>query len=143
MMTCAEFAEILNAAAARVKTGLVEPTDALMAEVATDAKAVIGTYAYGWPQLAEATQDDRERKGFPRNEPLLRKGGLKGSIQHLASAAPEGADGLIYSDEKKALWAEMGTRTQPPRSFLMRSLLRAAGKIEKIYGEFAVRLFMR
>lgn len=143
MMSCAEFAQILNAAAETVKFELVEPTDVLMTEVANEAKRVIGTYEYGWPQLAESTQEDRVKRGFTPNNPLERTGELRDSIGHRAAIAPDGADGLVFSGEKKALWAEMGTVTQPARSFLMRSLIRAAGRIDAIYGAFAVKLFMR
>ena len=43
-----------------------------------EARAAVGTYRLGWPQLAQSTQDDRVRKGFPANEPLLRTGELRG-----------------------------------------------------------------
>jgi hypothetical protein len=37
--------------------------------VENEAKRVIGTYDYDWPQLAASTQAQRVRKGFPANEP--------------------------------------------------------------------------
>jgi phage gpG-like protein len=79
-----------------------------------EAQRVIGTYDYGWPQLAEATQADRVRKGFPANEPLLRTGEMERSIEHKV----EGRTVHIGSDNDKALWHELGTRTIPPRPFL-------------------------
>jgi hypothetical protein len=48
--------------------------------VLKEAKRVIGTYDYNWPQLAPATQEDRAHKGYPANEPLLRDGTLRASI---------------------------------------------------------------
>ena len=55
MMTCAEFARLLERAAVRAETEINIPTEIVMASVATEAKAVLGTYEYGWPQLQPAT----------------------------------------------------------------------------------------
>jgi HK97 gp10 family phage protein len=89
--------------------------------VQKEAKAVIGTYkdGCGWPRLAPATQDDRVQKGFPPNEPLLRTGSLRESIE---STAPvyEGAEvcGYVGSNHPHAIYNELGTAKIPPRSFL-------------------------
>jgi hypothetical protein len=82
--------------------------------VEAEAKRVIGTYDYGWPQLAESTQKDRVNKGFSANEPLLRTGGLRDSIQH------EIRDGVgyVFSNSPIARYQELGTERIPPRSFL-------------------------
>jgi hypothetical protein len=142
MMSCGELAAILNRAAAKAEVGLVEPTKAAMAVVEDKAKTVIGTYEYGWPELAERTQKDRVALGFSANDPLLRAGSLRDSIEHRAEPTATGAEGLVYSDEKTALWAEMGTsRGEPPRSFLMQSLIRSEPEMARIFGEFAESLF--
>lgn len=99
--------------------------------VEKEAKHVIGTYEYGWPQLAEATQEERVRLGYSANEPLLREtaygqpikwtgkkgkggSGLRDSISHYV----EGDAGYVGSDSKIAVYQELGTVTIPPRSFL-------------------------
>lgn len=82
--------------------------------VKEEAKGVIGTYEFGWPQLAESTQQDRVRHGFAANEPLLRTGELRDSISHYV----EGDTGYVGSPSKIALAQELGTAKIPPRSFL-------------------------
>lgn len=141
MMSPGEFAQRLKLAAVRAREEITIPTEEAMSEVAARAKEVVGTYAYGWPQLADRTQEDRVALGFPANEPLLRTGGLRDSIEHRAEPTAIGAEGLVYSDAKEALWAEMGTsRGEPPRSFLMQSLVRSEAKIAAIFGAFAMKL---
>lgn len=82
--------------------------------VEAEAKRVIGTYDYGWPQLAESTQEDRSRKGFAANEPLLRTGDMRDSIKHTV----DGDVGYVFSNDPIAKWQELGTAKIPPRSFL-------------------------
>jgi phage gpG-like protein len=79
-----------------------------------EAKRVIGTYDYGWPQLAASTQRQREYQGFEPNEPLLRTGDMRDSIER------EVQPGVAYvgSNNDKVLWQEFGTSRIPPRSFL-------------------------
>lgn len=92
--------------------------------VEDEAKDVIGTYRYGWPQLATATQRDRVRLGFPANEPLLRTGDMRDSISHYVETGLTGAHGVtedagyVGSPSKIALAQELGTARIPPRSFL-------------------------
>src|SRR6516162_2395737 len=78
-----------------------------------EAKRVLGTYDYGWPQLAAATQEQRERQGYAPNDPLLVTGDLRDSIerdvQHNVAS--------VGSNNNKALWHEMGTSRIPPRPF--------------------------
>jgi len=65
--------------------------------VQKEAKAAIGNYraGYNWPQRAESTQEDRVLKGFPANEPLLRTGSLRESIEYTAPVH-EGAEVCGY-----------------------------------------------
>jgi HK97 gp10 family phage protein len=82
------------------------------------AKAYIGTYDAipQWPQLAPSTQKERAKKGFAANEPLLRSGELRDSIE--VTIAHDGLSAEIGSNNKKAVWAEIGTSRAPPRPFL-------------------------
>lgn len=82
--------------------------------VEEEAKRVIGTYDYGWPQLAQSTQAERSRLGYPANEPLLRDGDMRDSITHHV----EDDTGYVGSPSKIALYQELGTDKIPPRSFL-------------------------
>jgi hypothetical protein len=142
MMTPAEFAKLLERAAVRSKTEINIPTEIVMASVATDAKAAIGTYEYGWPQLADSTKQNRVSAGFSENEPLIRRGDMRASVAWKAELSPEGAEGLVYSDDKIALYQELGTnRGIPPRSFLFKSLWLCGPVLAKTFGAFAENLF--
>lgn len=141
MMTFGEFAARLEQAAVKIDAELEVPTEAVMLLVEAQAREVIGTYNYGWKELAESTQKDRVSKGYTPDEPLLRTGDLAASIKHKAerSGAFFGAQGVVYSDSKIALYQELGTKNIPPRSFLFGSLARAIPEMERIYGAFIVR----
>ncbi len=80
------------------------------------AKAAIGTYTFPWQVLAASTQADRERQGFPANEPLLRTGEMRDSIGVRIIKA--GHEAEIGSDNQIAVYQELGTSTIPARSFL-------------------------
>ena len=142
MMTPAEFARKLQWAAVRARTEIDIPTEAVVEAAAEKARTAIGTYAYGWPQLAASTQADRAARGYAANEPLLRTGEMRGSIGHMAQLSAEGAEGVIYSTDEIAVFQELGTsRGIPPRSFLMASLLRCDPEIEAAFTAFVVSLF--
>jgi HK97 gp10 family phage protein len=83
--------------------------------VAAKAKSYIGTYQQPWPQLTASTQEDRVKHGFAANEPLLRTGELRDSIEWKVVSQVEAHVG---SNNQKAVWQELGTRTIPPRPFL-------------------------
>jgi hypothetical protein len=105
----------------------------MAAMIAAEARDVIGTYRYGWPQLAESTQDERTYLGFEPNEPLLRTGSLRDSIGFRIHSSEEAEVG---TDHPIAPFLELGTVHIPPRSFLVaaatrkeQEAVRAAGKI--------------
>lgn len=108
-----------------------------------EAKAEIGTYqgAAGpfaaWAELADATKDDRAKQGFPENEPLLRTGEMRDSIEHKVDGwAGEAAVG---SDDDKAVWQELGTDKIPPRSFLGGAAFRKGPEVARILGGTVVK----
>ena len=96
------------------------------------AKAVLGTYTegYGWPELADATQEDRVRQGFPANEPELRIGALRDSIGHKA----EGDQAVVGSNAMTAVYAELGTSRAPPRPIFVPSVLQNLDAIKEAIG---------
>lgn len=140
MLTFNEWATQLERAAIRAKNELEIPTEAVMKATEAVAKEVIGTYAFGWPQLSPSTQADRVSLGYPANEPLLREGDLRASIESKAELAIEGAEGVVGSHSLIALWQELGTSRIPPRSFLGGALMRAGPTIELTFGQFAMSL---
>jgi phage gpG-like protein len=96
-----------------------------------EAKRVLGTYDYGWPQLALSTQAQRVAQGFTANEPLLRTGELRDSIER------EVQHGAAYvgSNNEKALWHELGTSKAPPRPFLAGAAAAKHAEIGELAGE--------
>jgi hypothetical protein len=94
--------------------------------VAKEAKRVLGTYDYGWPKLKSATVS---RKG--KDTPGVNTGEMRDSIQWTA----KGLEGQVGSNSQKAVWFELGTVRQPPRSFLV-GAVRAKGRdIQKMAGQ--------
>lgn len=105
-------------------------------KVENTAKSEFGTYQEevgafpGWPELAEATKDDRVRQGFSENEPLLRTGELRDSIEHQV----EGLEAVIGSPDERMAWHEFGTAKMPARPVLGPAVVRNKSAIEKLVG---------
>jgi hypothetical protein len=138
MMSCAEMAARINWAAVRAKAEIDIPTEAVVAKAEAKAKEAIGNYSYGWPPLKPETIAHKANG----DTPLLETGAMRDSISHKAELSAEGAEGLLYSDDIKALYQEIGTsRGIPPRSFLYQSLLRCDAEIETAFTSFFESLF--
>jgi HK97 gp10 family phage protein len=105
-----------------------------------EAKAEFGAYqsAIGpfaaWAELAESTKEDRASKGYSENDPLLRDGTLRDSIQH----ETEGLEAIVGSTDPIMEWQEFGTSKMPPRPVLGTAFYRNADKILKIIGHYSV-----
>lgn len=106
--------------------------------IETEAKRVIGTYEYGWPQLAESTQEDRERKGYAPNEPLLREGNMRDSIGHTVVDREHTV--YIGSNEDIAVYQELGTSRIPPRPFLQGAAMHKGAEAAKEIGARTFKL---
>jgi phage gpG-like protein len=89
--------------------------------VCAEARRVLGSYDYGWPQLQPETIANKMRG----DSPLLESGELHDSITWNA----EGNVGHVGSDSDKAVWMELGTARIPPRSFLVGAAQAMEGKI--------------
>ena len=116
------------------------PVEVIMKHVESEAKRVLGTYEYGWEPLSERT---KARHG---DTPLLEVGQMKAGLQTEVITTPGGAEGLVYSQDKVALWQEMGSVNKqtggfnPPRSFLFKSLFLATPFIAKEFSAFALKI---
>lgn len=99
-----------------------------------EARAAVGTYRLGWPQLAQSTQDDRVRKGFPANEPLLRTGELRDLIQHQVI----GSTGYVGSNDQRAVWNFLGTSRIPPRDPIVGAAHANVHQVEEAVGHAVV-----
>ena len=111
--------------------------------VEAEAKAEIGTYQdqagpfAAWAQLADSTLADKERLGYaPPDNPLLRTGEMRDSIEHTVEM--EGVAGTAYvgSDNPIAEYQELGTERIPPRSFLGGALFRKQDEVVQIAGRY-------
>ncbi|MBO1361774.1 hypothetical protein J2D73_18490 [Acetobacter sacchari] len=105
--------------------------------VQTEAKAEIGHYqgAIGglpaWAELADNTKDDRVRHGYTENDPGLRSGAMRDSIETNVS----GHEAMIGSDDDHLVYFELGTTKQPPRTVLAGALMRKEKEVVHEIGE--------
>ncbi len=103
------------------------------------AKAKIGEYQQeagpfvGWAELAAFTKADRVAKGFPEDEPLLRTGKMRDSIEHQV----DGNEAQVGSNSDIAVYQELGTAKIPPRSFLGGAAVEMMPRIIELIGESA------
>lgn len=104
------------------------------------AKEKVGEYQeqagpfIAWPELADATKEDRLHRGFTENDPGLRTGEMRDSIEHVV----EGNEAQVGSNDDKLVWFELGTVKQPPRSVLGGAVVDEMDRIGEIVGEHAV-----
>jgi len=97
-----------------------------------------------WPELADSTKQDKERKGLVFNEdynPLFRTGELKDSIHHVVNKFNH--ELYVGSDSDIALYQELGTKNIPPRSFLGLTFFKEKAEIEFILGLFLLYWIMQ
>lgn len=146
------LADVLEArsatAVAATRTALKEGAEL----VKTEAQAKIGTYqpAAGdlpaWAPLSPATQEDRVAKGFTADDPLLRTGELRDSIE----IRPVDADAIlvgVFDPAMQTIAAAMefgyynvrAQRAVAPRSFIRGTAVEQAVPV----GELIERAFIK
>lgn len=109
------------------------------AEVEKNAKSKFGEYQEGigrfekWPELAESTKEDRVRKGFGENEPLLRDGALRDSVSHAVDLASKSVE--VGSTSEVMVWQELGTKHIPPRPVIGSAMYEKKARIQALCGE--------
>lgn len=119
-MNLEQFAREMSSASTSIATGLEVSFRVIVKEIEETAKEEIGVYqpAYGsfdaWAPLAESTKADRVRQGYSEDEPLLRSGELRESIQ----SEVVGLAAIVGTKSKIGLWQEVGTKHIPPRPFI-------------------------
>lgn len=126
--------KVLSALEASVEFALIAQrmpaVEALIVEKACrmvhkEARRVLGTYDYGWPALASSTVG---KKG--KDKPGIDTGEMRDSIEWTV----KGNEGAVGSNNDKAVWFELGTKNQPPRSFLAGAAMAMEGKIHQMAG---------
>lgn len=139
MQSCAEMARRLERAAIKARSELDIPVEAVVSSVATQARAVLGSYAYGWPSLKPETIAHKATG----DSPLLETGEMRASVSFHAELSGAGAEGLVYSTDMIAVYQELGTkRGIPPRSFIMQSLVRCEPAVATAFSEFLAQIFL-
>lgn len=119
-MDLEQFARELSSASASIATGLEASFHVIVKEIEETAKEEIGVYqpAYrpfeAWAPLAASTRADRVRQGYSEDEPLLRSGRLRDSIQ----SEVVGLAAIVGTKSEIGLWQEVGTDRIPPRPFI-------------------------
>lgn len=136
----ADFALHLVERRVAVAVALHEGLERAAVKVEKTAKSEFGVYQPGvehfpaWPELADATKDDRVRQGFSEDEPLLRTGELRDTIGH----ETHGLQATVGSTSDVMVFHEFGTAKMPPRPVLGPAVYRDKDAIEEILGAAAV-----
>jgi hypothetical protein len=84
-----------------------------------------------WAPLADSTEDEKARLGYPTDAPLLRDGDLQDSFKHEQS----GDEGIVGSTDPVMVYHESGTDRMPPRPVVGPALFKNRKKIESLLGE--------
>jgi hypothetical protein len=112
--------------------------------VEAEAKKEIGSYQsaagpfVAWRDLADSTKDDRVKKGFPEDEPGLRTGEMRDSIEHVVGER----EAVVGSNDDHLVWFELGTDKQPPRSVLGLAAVHKGPEVARILGLSFVKNLM-
>ena len=131
-----QFAEHLLLASAKEVLALHTGLEKCAQAIENTAKAELGTYQpetgpfQDWAELTDATKEDRMQQGYTENDPLLRSGELRDSIQHETGSL----EAVIGSTSPVMAYQEFGTGTIPPRPVLGPAAFRNKGKIQGILG---------
>lgn len=87
-----------------------------------------------WADLAESTEQEKARLGYPLNAPLERTGKMRDSIK----SESNGHEAIIGSQEETLVYHEFGTEKMPPRPVLGPAVVMNERKIKRIIGHAAV-----
>lgn len=136
MITNEEFAAELAATISTVRPRLEIGLDKVGELASTMAAHYLGTYQENWPSLAESTIASKKRG----DSPGLETGQMRDSIHHVVD--PLRLEVMVGSSDKHALWFELGTAKQPPRSFLGLAMHHSIPFAEETFGKIAATVLM-
>lgn len=135
-----EFFALLPSA---IDRALAKAANDVAIEVQIKAQDKLGTYQQGWEELAESTQQDRASRGYSSDEPLLRGGTLRVSIDRDASPIPGGHRATVGSNAPQARVQELGGQAGhayiPPRPYLAPAVVELEDEIQKTVAEYIVK----
>lgn len=135
-----EFAEHLIVLKAGIHHHTERALDKALQLIQTDAEKQIGHYQEevgpypAWAALADSTEAEKARLGYPADAPLEREGDLANSFRH----AREGDEGVVGSTDPVMEYHEFGTTRMPPRPALGPALFNNKERIRKIMGRALV-----
>lgn len=130
------FAREMSHASARIATELEVGFRIIVKEIEETAKEEIGVYqpAVGpfeaWAPLAASTKADRVRQGYTEDDPLLRSGELRDSIE----SELVGLAAIVGTKSQIGLWQEVGTDRIPPRPFIGPAYLQKIDPLMEMIG---------
>lgn len=134
------FAEHLVIVEQQIRVTAHKGLDAAARIIERDAKHQIGQYqaAVGpfpeWADLADSTEAEKARLGYPVDAPLLREGDLRDSIEREV----DGLEAVVGSKSDIAEYQEFGTAKIPPRPFIGPAAFKNKEKIQGILGAAVV-----
>lgn len=95
-----------------------------------EAKRVLGTYEYGWVSLAPSTIEHKATG----DSPGLETGAMRSSIKYSIEGHKLNWVGMVGTNDPHALFFELGTIHQPPRSFLGGAAMHKEHEVKRILG---------
>lgn len=131
----------LAAAEVAIHVNARKALERVAVKVENTAKAEFGHYQPetgpfpAWAELAESTKEERARLGYSENDPLLRTGDLRDSIEHEVAEL----EAVIGTGSDIAEYHEFGTSKMPPRPFMGPALVRNHDTIIDELGGAVVR----
>lgn len=131
----------LIAAEAMVLKEMQDGLEACAVKIEATAKAEIGHYQSSvgpfpaWADLADSTEAEKARRGYPADAPLEATGGMRESITHKT----ETLDTVIGSTDPKMVFHEFGTMRMPARAVMGPAVFRNKEYIRRVLGQATVR----
>lgn len=142
-MDLEQFARELSSASTKIASELELGFHVIVKDIEETAKEEIGVYqpAYGpfeaWAPLAVSTRADRVRQGYTEDDPLLRSGELRDSIE----SKVVGLAAIVGTKSQIGFWQEVGTENIPPRPFIGPAYVRKIDPLMESIGRAISRGF--
>lgn len=137
------FAREISMSSKAIRIELEVGFKSVVEDIEKTAKEELGVYqpAFGpfdaWDTLADSTMASRSSAGYSENEPLLRSGELRDSIQ----SEVVGLAAIVGTKSDIGLYQEVGTSNIPPRPFIGPAYVRKIDKLMDTVGSCMMKGF--